>query len=146
MTNYAQIWLILANCGRIYGQKWPDLWPNEILGMAMAIVAIPDITPMCKIDSKIIFTQNKMTVIKVTWVLIIVIKLLPNRVLRKHLQSCEIDWISTKSLIMGSIQVEIQFLLQFSSVKSLFEWWDFHKWSGFYDLLQIYIFAKFKTV
>ena len=46
MTYYAQIWLILANCGRIYGQKWPDLWPNEIVGMAMAIVAIPDITSM----------------------------------------------------------------------------------------------------
>ena len=44
MTNYAQIWLILAICGRIYGQKWPDLWPYEIVGMAMAIVAIPDIT------------------------------------------------------------------------------------------------------
>ena len=48
MTNYAQIWLILAICGWIYGQKWPDLWPNEIVGMAMAIVAIPDITPMHK--------------------------------------------------------------------------------------------------
>ena len=46
MTNYAQIWLIFANCGRICGQRWPDLWPNEIVGMAMAIVAIPDITSM----------------------------------------------------------------------------------------------------
>ena len=46
MTNYAQIWLILANCGQIYDQKWLDLWPNEIVGMAMAIVAIPDITSM----------------------------------------------------------------------------------------------------
>ena len=49
MTLYAQIWLILAICGRIYGQKWPDLWPNEIVGMAMAIVAIPDITSMVPI-------------------------------------------------------------------------------------------------
>ena len=46
MTNYAQICLIFANCGRIYGQKWPDLWPNEIVGMAMAMVAIPDFTSM----------------------------------------------------------------------------------------------------
>ena len=46
MTNYAQIWLVLANSGRIYGQKRPDLWPKEIVGMAMAIVAIPDITSM----------------------------------------------------------------------------------------------------
>ena len=51
MTNYAKIWLILANYGRIYGQKWPDLWPNEIVGMAMAIVAIPDITAMHFIKS-----------------------------------------------------------------------------------------------
>ena len=36
MTNYAQICLILAICGRIYGQKWQDLWQNEIVGMAMA--------------------------------------------------------------------------------------------------------------
>ena len=28
MTNYAQIYLIFANCGWIYGQKWPDLWPK----------------------------------------------------------------------------------------------------------------------
>ena len=47
MTNYAQICLIFTNCGRIYGQKWPDLWPNEIVGMAMAMVAIPDFTSMC---------------------------------------------------------------------------------------------------
>ena len=46
MTNNAQIWLILANCDRIYGQKWLDLWPNEIVGMAIVIVAIPDITSM----------------------------------------------------------------------------------------------------
>ena len=46
MTNYAQICLIFTNCGRIYGQKWPDLWPNEIVGMAMAMVAIPDFTSM----------------------------------------------------------------------------------------------------
>ena len=46
MTNYAQIRLILANCVQIYDQKWPDLWLNEIVGMAMAIVAIPDITSM----------------------------------------------------------------------------------------------------
>ena len=46
MTNYAQIWLILANCGRIYGQKWPDLWPNKIVGMAMAMVAMPDFMSM----------------------------------------------------------------------------------------------------
>ena len=46
MTNYAQICLILAICGRIYGQKWPDLWPNEIVGMAMAMVAMPDFTSM----------------------------------------------------------------------------------------------------
>ena len=26
-----------------YGKKWPDLWPNEIVGMAMAI---PEITSM----------------------------------------------------------------------------------------------------
>ena len=39
-------WLILANCGRIYDQNWPDLWPNKIVDMAMAIVAIPDITSM----------------------------------------------------------------------------------------------------
>ena len=46
MTNYAQICLIFANCGRIYGQKWPDLWSNEIVGMAMAMVAMPDFTSM----------------------------------------------------------------------------------------------------
>ena len=51
MTNYAQICLIFTNCGRIYGQKWPDLWPNEIVGMAMAMVAIPDITSMLPIAS-----------------------------------------------------------------------------------------------
>ena len=44
MTNYAQIYLIFANCGWIYGQKWPDLWSNEIVGMAMAMVAMPDFT------------------------------------------------------------------------------------------------------
>ena len=58
MTNYAQIWLILANCGRIYGQKWPDLWPNEIVGMAMAIVAIPDITSMVMDNLKVIVHHN----------------------------------------------------------------------------------------
>ena len=46
MTNYAQIYLIFANCGWIYGQKWPDPWPNKIVGMAMAMVAMPDFTPM----------------------------------------------------------------------------------------------------
>ena len=44
MTNYAQILLILANCDQIYGQLWLDLWPNEIVGIAM--VAIPDIKSM----------------------------------------------------------------------------------------------------
>ena len=29
-----------------FDHQWPDLWPNEIVGMAMAIVAIPDITSM----------------------------------------------------------------------------------------------------
>ena len=29
-----------------FGHLLPDLWPNEIVGMAMAIVAIPDITSM----------------------------------------------------------------------------------------------------
>ena len=27
-------------------KKWPDPWPNEIVGMAMAMVAIPDFTSM----------------------------------------------------------------------------------------------------
>ena len=44
MTNYAQIWLILAICGRIYGQKWQDVWPNEIASKAVAMVAMPDFT------------------------------------------------------------------------------------------------------
>ena len=29
-----------------FGHLWPDLLPNEIVGMAMAIVAIPDSTSM----------------------------------------------------------------------------------------------------
>ena len=42
--NKPKTWIRRNEVCQIYGQKWPDLWPNEIVGMAMAIVAIPDIT------------------------------------------------------------------------------------------------------
>ena len=45
-------WLI-ANGGWIYGQKWLDLWPYEIIGMAMAIEAMPDFMSMLiKVERK----------------------------------------------------------------------------------------------
>ena len=46
MTNYVRFCWFRAICGRIYGQKWPNLWPNKIAGMAMAMVAMPDFTSM----------------------------------------------------------------------------------------------------
>ena len=38
----------MTNCSDLadFGQLWPDLWPSEIVGMAMTIVAIPDISSM----------------------------------------------------------------------------------------------------
>ena len=36
MINNAQIWLILANCSQIYGQKLQNLWPDEIVVIVMA--------------------------------------------------------------------------------------------------------------
>ena len=36
----------MAIFGHIYGQKWPNVWPNKIAGMAMAMVAMPDFTSM----------------------------------------------------------------------------------------------------
>ena len=50
MTNFARFGWFMAICGRIYGQKWPDLWPNKIAGMAMAMVAIPDFTSMIRMN------------------------------------------------------------------------------------------------
>ena len=39
-------WLKCWLMTQIYGQKRPDLWPNRIVGMAMAIVAMLDFMPM----------------------------------------------------------------------------------------------------
>ena len=46
MSIHAHIWLIDS-------QLWLDLWPYEIVGMAMAIVAMPDFMSMLiKVERK----------------------------------------------------------------------------------------------